>query len=231
MPSLFLLALLGGLTGALGNLAADRLPPQSPAAPPFHLTHYLTLPWYAFRRGVCPGCAAPRPALRPLLELACAAAFIASGLRFGAEPASVVLFCLCAAFLLAIAVIDVEHRLVLNVMLAPAAVVALAASLLPGAPEPLAALLGGAAGFGLFLLISLLTRGTLGAGDVKLAGVIGLMVGFPAVFTGLIGGIALGGIGALVLILTKRAGRKTYIAYAPYLCLGALIALWGVLPR
>ena len=111
-------------------------------------------------------------------------------------------------------------------MLAPAAVVALAISLLPGAPEPLNALLGAAAGFGLMLLIHLLTRGALGAGDVKLAGVIGLLCGFPAVFTALLWGIILGGVGALALIVTKRAGRKTYIAYAPYLCLGAILALY-----
>jgi prepilin signal peptidase PulO-like enzyme (type II secretory pathway) len=122
-----------------------------------------------------------------------------------------------------------EYWFFVNFMLSLAVVFFLLFSFLPGASEPLYALLGGAAGFGLFLLISLLTRGTLGAGDVKLAGVIGLMTGFPAVFMALLWGIILGGVGALALMALGRAGRKTYIAYAPYLCLGAIIALWRVL--
>ncbi len=78
-------------------------------------------------------------------------------------------------------------------MLAPAAVVALLASLLPGPPSLLSAVVGGAAGFGLFFLIAIIGRGKMGAGDVKLAGVIGLMIGFPAAITALVIGIFLGG--------------------------------------
>jgi len=84
---------------------------------------------------------------------------------------------------------------------------------------------GGAAGFGLFFLIAIIGRGKMGAGDVKLAGVIGLMLGFPAAITALVIGIFLGGAAAVVLLVTRRAGRKTYIAYAPYLALGALVML------
>ena len=62
----------------------------------------------------------------------------------------------------------------------------------------------------------------MGMGDVKLAGVIGLMVGYPLVLPALLGGIILGGLAAALLLITKRATRKTAIAYAPYLCVGAL---------
>ncbi len=203
MPDLLLTLILGVAAGALSNLTANRLPPDPPETP----SRLRSL----------------------LLVLAMVAAFAAGWQRFRAEPLTLAVFCLFVWFLLTVAVIDFEHRLVLNVMVGPAAVVALALSFLPGAPEPLYALLGGAAGFGLFLLISLLTRGTLGAGDVKLAGVIGLMTGFPAVFMALLWGIIFGGVGALALMALGRAGRKTYIAYAPYLCLGAIIALWRVL--
>lgn len=224
-----LAALLGWLAGATGNLLAETLPPRAPDAPPRpapHLLHYATLLWYPFRSGACPGCGERVSIRGPLLELACMVAFVTSWLRFRADPAALAIFCLAAWFFLTIAAIDFEHRLVLNVMLAPAAVAALALSFLPGAPEPINALLGAAAGFGLMLLIHLLTRGTLGAGDVKLAGVIGLLTGFPAVLTALLWGVILGGVAALILVLTKRAGRKTYIAYAPYLCLGAILALY-----
>ena len=43
--------------------------------------------------------------------------------------------------------------------------------------------------------------------------------------TALVGGIILGGLAAVILLITKRATRKTAIAYAPYLCVGALAVL------
>ena len=111
-------------------------------------------------------------------------------------------------------------------MSAPAALVALAFSLLPGTPTPLNALIGGALGLGIFLILALISRGSLGMGDVKLAGVIGLMVGYPDVTTTLILGVILGGLAALYLIVVRRAGRKATMAYAPYLSLGAIYSLF-----
>ena len=129
-------------------------------------------------------------------------------------------------FLLAVTVIDFEHHRVLNIMLAPAAIVVAGLSLLPGVPQPLDMLLGGAVGFGVFLLLAIIGRGALGMGDVKLAGVIGMMVGYPGVLTALAVGAILGAVGALVLLASRRATRKTAIAYAPYLAAGAMITLW-----
>jgi prepilin signal peptidase PulO-like enzyme (type II secretory pathway) len=244
-------ALLGWLAGGLANWAADALPHLSkPATPEAHdapgaeqvrrsggqgipnlfgLSHYLTLPWYPFRRGLCPHCGERRPLRAPLLELGMIAAFLAGWVRFRGTPATLITFWFYAAFLLVVLVIDLEHRLVLNVMLLPGAVGALVLSFLPGNPDPLRALLGGAIGSGLFFVIALVGRGAMGMGDVKLAGVIGLMAGYPAVLPALLLGVILGGLGALILIFMKRAGRKSYIAYAPYLCIGALVTLWRVL--
>ena len=79
-------------------------------------------------------------------------------------------------------------------------------------------------------LIALIGRGKLGAGDVKLAGVIGLMLGFPAAISALVIGILLGGAAAMLLLITRRAGRKSSLAYAPYLALGALLTLLVSVP-
>lgn len=130
-------------------------------------------------------------------------------------------------FLLAVIVIDFEHHRVLNVMVAPAAVVTAIFSLLPFTPPPLHALLGGAAGFGVFFLLAIIGRGALGMGDVKLAGVIGLMTGYPNVFWALVIGALVGAGAALFLLLSRKATRKTAIAYAPYLAIGAFVILWG----
>ena len=110
-------------------------------------------------------------------------------------------------------------------MVAPAAVVALLISFLPGGPTPVQALIGGALGFGVFFLLALIGRGAMGMGDVKLAGVIGLMTGYPLVVAALALGIVLGGVAAIVLLVTRRAGRKGTMAYAPYLALGTIVIL------
>jgi leader peptidase (prepilin peptidase) / N-methyltransferase len=245
--------LVGWLAGATANWAADVLPGRrgaasDPEAPPTVPTpgrhgpiaalHYLTLPWYPFRRGVCPHCGERRPLRAPLLETATIGAFVLAwfltpdpwsltpdswSLTF--DPWPLITTCLYAAFLLAVLVIDLEHRRVLNVMVAPAAVVALLASFLPGGPTPVQALIGGALGFGIFTLLALIGRGAMGLGDVKLAGVIGLMTGYPLVVAALALGILLGGIAAIALLVTRRAGRKGTMAYAPYLALGTIVVL------
>ena len=114
-----------------------------------------------------------------------------------------------------------------NVMLAPAAVVICLLSLLPGMPGLGSTLLGGGVGLVVFFVLYIIGRGRLGAGDVKLAGVIGLMTGYPAVWSALVGGVILGAVAALILLLTKRANLKTTMAYAPYLAVGAIITIWS----
>jgi leader peptidase (prepilin peptidase)/N-methyltransferase len=223
--------LAGWAAGAIGNWAADILPhwgEADSALPRTHFAalHYLTLGWYLFRRGTCPHCGQRRPWRAPALEIATIAAFLLAWLRFGRDPTRLAILWLYAAYLLVVLVIDLEHRRVLNVMLIPAAITAFLLSLLPPPPDPLPALLGGAVGLGLFLAVAVISRGKMGAGDVKLAGLIGLMAGYPDVLAALALGIVLGGAGALVLLVARRAGRKSYIAYAPYLALGALVTLF-----
>ena len=224
-------ALLGWLAGGLANLAADVLPasctadaaPPRPSLSPWHL---LTLAWYPFRRGICPHCGQRLPWRGPALEAATIVLFLAAWLRFGVAPALLAIAWLTITYLLVVLVVDLEHRRVLNVMLIPAVPAVLLLSFVPGMPGLLSALLGGAAGLGLFLLIAIVGRGALGAGDVKLAGLIGLITGYPDVLRALIYGMLLGGIAGLLLIAARKATRKSYMAYAPYLALGALIVLF-----
>ena len=229
-----LVGLLGWLAGALANAAADLLPAvgrepgqvRAPApAGQFAIWHYATLPWFFFRGGVCPHCRARRPPRAPLLELATVAAFLIGWWMGRDAPEGVVRYWCCAAFFLTVLVIDLEHRRVLNIMVGPAAGIALLAAALHGIPSLLSALLGGAIGLGLFLLVALIGRGKMGMGDVKLAGLIGLVTGYPDVLSALFIGILLGGLGGIALLITRRAGLKSFMAYAPYLSIGVLIVL------
>ncbi len=129
------------------------------------------------------------------------------------------------SFLLLIAVIDLRYQLVLNVLIYPAAVAALLLRFVPPGENALTTLLGGAVGLTFFSLVALLRRGGMGAGDVKLAALIGLMVGFPQVVWALTLGILAGGVAALFLLLTQLKELKSYMPYAPFLCLGAAITL------
>ena len=224
----------GWLAAILVNWCADvlpdwRRPQQLPALGACTWLHCITLPWRLLRGGRCPRCGQPLRRRSLAVEVATPLLFVAFGFHLAGAPLHLAIAWLYGAFYVAVAVIDLEHRRVLNVMLLPAAVVAAGVSLLAAPPTPASMALGGAAGFGLFFLLGVLGRGALGFGDVKLAGVIGLMTGFPGVLVALTAGALLGGVAALALLATKRATRKSKIAYAPYLAAGAVIALWGVL--
>jgi prepilin signal peptidase PulO-like enzyme (type II secretory pathway) len=127
--------------------------------------------------------------------------------------------------LLLILVVDLRQRLVYNGVLVTAGVAALAASLLAPPPGLASVLAGGVAGLVVLGSVALASRGGMGAGDVKLAGVIGLMAGFPEVLVALVIGIFAGGLVALVLLATRVVSRKSTIPYAPCLAAGAMVAL------
>ncbi len=216
----------GWLLGGLGNWLADALPawspppdmPASPLAPP-RLLHWTAL--------VRPAQWSERRRL-PLLIAATMGVAGFAALRMP-DPVALALAVLYSALLLTILVIDLEQRRVLNVMLGPAAVVVLLCSLLAPPPTFWMALAGGAVGFVAFLAIGIIGRGAMGGGDVKLMGLVGLMVGYPAIFAAMIYGVLLGGAAALFLLATRHGTRKSTFAYAPYLAVGALIAMFLIL--
>ena len=128
---------------------------------------------------------------------------------------------------LTIAVIDIEHRLVLNRILLWMLPIIFLCNTIAGLPSFSSSVLGGVAGFALFLALAIAWPGGMGMGDVKLAGVIGLATGFSGVLIALFVGILSGGIAAIaILIFTRMRGGAT-MAYAPYLVFGAWIALYS----
>jgi leader peptidase (prepilin peptidase)/N-methyltransferase len=237
---LVLAPLIGWLAGVLANWAADVLPgwrqlPPADRMPhwPGVWRHHATLPWYFQRRGICPHCDQRRTRRAPIVEAVLALLFFVLAARLGLTP-SLVIGWIYAWFLVSVFVIDLETRRVLNIMLLPAALFALGVSVWRGQPSLPSVLVGGLVAFGLFWGLFIIGRmmfgrGTLGFGDVKLAGVIGLMVGYPDVLRALVVGALLGAAAAAVLLATHRATLKSTSAYAPYLALGAMVALWGVL--
>ncbi len=152
------------------------------------------------------------------------AGFVGLWVKYGASVQTIIISGYFSVFLL-IFVLDIAYRWVPNALLLPTAVLVLSVSVLTGQPPLVRALLGGVVGFVWFYLIAIAYRGALGAGDVKLAGLIGLMTGFPGVVTALTLGILVGGGSAALLLISGRTTRKSYIPYAPFLITGALLTL------
>lgn len=128
-----------------------------------------------------------------------------------------------------VVVTDLEHRLIPNRILYPGgavtALLLLVGALLDGTPGRLGS---AALGAGLCLLgmgtLSVLGRGALGMGDVKLSAVLGLVCGYWGVEVALraiLSGFLIGGVAALVLMIARRAHRHTQLPFAPFLVAGS----------
>jgi leader peptidase (prepilin peptidase)/N-methyltransferase len=160
----------------------------------------------------------------PLIGIgSAAAALLVAGtfVRFGlvAEGAAWSVAQLLLAFL---AVFDAATRRVPNLVTLPAgvAVVVLRGAFAPATLTETA--LAGAIAFAGFFLLRVLTRGGLGMGDVKLAGLLGLLLG-KAVLPALFVGVVVGGLAAAVVLVGRGRGRT--MAYAPYLCFGGAVSI------
>jgi leader peptidase (prepilin peptidase)/N-methyltransferase len=218
MTMVLLYALAGLLVGRFIEWAGDYLPRlASSAAPSSEYTPRPISPLFwrnlkeSFRSGVA-------------VEIFTALLFAYLWERFGLSWRFLILAFNCSLLLL-IAIIDLRYQLVLNVLIYPAAVVTLFLHSIPPGRDTIISLLGGAVGLSLFLLAALVRRGGMGAGDVKLAALIGLMVGFPRVLWALALGVLAGGVTSILLLLFRLRGLKSYIPYAPFLCSGAIITL------
>jgi leader peptidase (prepilin peptidase)/N-methyltransferase len=85
-----------------------------------------------------------------------------------------------------------------------------------------------AGAYSLYFVMALISPASLGFGDVKLAGLIGLVLGWlgvPVALLGLMAGFVVGGVIALVFLLARRAGWKSQIAFGPAMLIGALVGL------
>jgi leader peptidase (prepilin peptidase)/N-methyltransferase len=103
------------------------------------------------------------------------------------------------------------------------------AAILDGEPQRLLqAAIGMAALYGLYFVLAIVKQGGMGFGDVKLAGVIGLYLGFlgwgPLLVGGFLG-FLFGGIGGALAIAARRAGLKSKIPFGPYMVLGTMVAI------
>jgi leader peptidase (prepilin peptidase)/N-methyltransferase len=195
-------------------------------------------------RGRCRDCSATIAVRDPLVELGTALLFAATAGRFGAAlfesqaaiPAALTLvaFLYLAAVSVTLAFIDIDTHTLPNRIVLPSYVVGFvllgAAAVTSG---DFAALLRGSVGLAVlwaaYLSLALIDRGGMGFGDVKLAGVLGLFLGFLGwgeLIVGAFAAFLLGGVFAIGLVLARKASRTSGIPFGPWMLAGAWVGIF-----
>jgi leader peptidase (prepilin peptidase) / N-methyltransferase len=237
------MVVLGLLIGSFLTVVADRVPEGrsivSPGSACGACGMNLGVPdlvpvfsWLALR-GRCRGCGA-RIGVEPLIiEIVNAGLFAAMAVEFGLSW-ELAAFCVFAAGLVALSAIDLKtKRLPRQVTYTTAAIGApllVIAALVNDEPERIwMAALGAGIAFAFMLLIYIVSRGGMGDGDVRLAPLLGMHLGWlnpGIVMVGLFLGFLLGAIVGVALMASGVAGRRTKIPFGPFLAAGSLLAVF-----
>lgn len=241
MPALVAVisGIYGLVIGSFLNVVIWRVPrKESIASPPSHcpgcdakIANRDNIPvvsWLLLR-GRCRHCGTAISARYPFIEVFTAIVFAAVGARFSdswALPA----YLLLAGVLIALSAIDLEHYILPNRILYPADVVALALlAVASGATHDwgafVRALIAGAIAFTIFFVIHIISPRGMGFGDVRLAFLLGLCLGWLGwgeVAGGLFAGFLYGAVVGVVLIAVKSRSRRQQIPFGPFLAAGAM---------
>lgn len=129
------------------------------------------------------------------------------------------------AVLLVLTATDLEQRRLPHLALDPLILVAVLFVPANPAVQPLDALIGAGAAVGFLGALGLVVRGGLALGDLYLVAPIGLMLGWPAIFSALFAAAFLSAGASLVLLAARRVGMRSYIPFGPFLVAGAVLVL------
>ena len=186
---------------------------------------------YILLLGRCRQCHAPISFRYPLVELITGLLSAALFIKFGLSPNYILLF-LFTASLIAIAFIDLQHKIIPDVISLPGILVGVVFSFFPSAGiSPLEALIGVVGGGGFLFLVGtafekVTGREGMGGGDVKLLAMIGAWMGWKAlpfiILISSLSGAVIGG----VSLAASRQGVGSRIPFGPFLALGALVFLF-----
>lgn len=139
---------------------------------------------------------------------------------------------------LALSLIDVDHHRLPNKIVLPSYPILVILLVVPASYQQdwsalLRASIGGLGLYCFYLLTALAYPAGMGFGDVKLAGLIGALLGYlswSALLVGAFAAFALGGLVGIAVIVSRRGGRKTQLPFGPFMILGALTALFVAQP-
>jgi leader peptidase (prepilin peptidase) / N-methyltransferase len=234
--------LLGLVVGSFLNVVIHRVPLRRsvvwPAShcpvcgEPIRPLDNVPLLSYLLLRGRCRNCKARISARYPLVEALTGALFAAAAYTFGLDLRLLSALVLISV-LIALAGIDLEHRLLPNVIVGPAAVVGLALSILESPESWWVYLLSALAVSGGLFALAVVYPGGMGMGDVKMGAMLGAFLGpyaALAVFLGALAGAITGGL----LIAAGRIQRRHALPFGVFMALGGIVVLfvgpqlWGL---
>jgi len=235
---------MGLLVGSFLTVVVDRVPrggsvvqpPSACGACDNRLTAPDLVPilsWLVLR-GKCRHCGTAIGYEPLIIEIATATIFVLFGLKFGADPV-LPAFCILGAALVALVWIDLhEFRLPREITYTAfilSSIVIVFASLVNDEPERIwQAALGAGIALAVMGLIYVVSRGGMGDGDVRLAPLLGLHLGYlnPAIVpVGLFWGFLIGAVIGVIAIGVGKAGRKTALPFGPFLAAGTVAAVFA----
>ncbi|HAR41578.1 MAG TPA: prepilin peptidase [Bdellovibrionales bacterium] len=237
---LYLATVLSGLLiGSFVNVLVVRLPhdlsvvrPRSRCPECEALIHwYDNIPVLSFLllRGKCRNCGKPISARYPVIELLTMLLFLAAHVRFGWSPLLFVRDWPFLAILVAITFIDLEHRIIPDVLSLGGMALGLLTSFLMPSGFWVVSISGAALGFGSFYLLAWVYekftgRMGMGGGDIKLLGMLGAFLGPQGVIASILISSVLGSLVGIGWALAKgeKEIMKTSIPYGPFLVIGGL---------
>jgi leader peptidase (prepilin peptidase)/N-methyltransferase len=241
---LVVIGLLGLAIGSFLNVVIWRVPrKESIAHPSSHCPkceapisprdNVPVLSWLLLR-GRCRTCADPISPRYPLVEVGTAALFVAFGIHFGIH-ADLPAYLYIAAVGVALAMIDIDLMRLPDILTLPSYPVGLAllgiAAWVDDAPHAFVrALIGMAALAAFYGLAWLLYPAGMGLGDVKLAGVVGLYLGWLGwgqLAVGAFAAFAVGAVVSIAIVGFKGGGRKTRVPFGPFMLIGLLIGIFA----
>lgn len=236
-------AVMGLIVGSFLTVVVDRVPRGGSVVQPPSACgscgHRLTVPdlvpigsWLALR-GRCRHCGTAIGIEPLVIEIANATLFVLFGLRFGADVA-LIAFCILGAALVALVWIDLrEFRLpreITYTAMALSAPFLVIAALVDDEPEKIwKAAVGAGIALAVMGAIYVASRGGMGDGDVRLAPLLGMHLGYISmaiVPVGLFLGFLLGAVVGVAAMALGSAGRKTALPFGPFLAAGTVLAVF-----
>ncbi len=229
---------IGLCIGSFGGMVAARLPAGEPfggrsncpscrqTLGPRELMPVLS---YLVQKGRCKHCGEKISPAYITVELSTAIAFLVLYKRFGLGPAGV-LHMIVALHLCILAGTDIMYGLLPNRILLSASGFALILRLaqvwpIQGWASLIDGFCGACFGFGSLFAVALMKPGAMGGGDVKMAGVIGLYLGFPKILSGLALGFTMSAVYSIPLLLLGRLKATDTIPLGVFLAFGTI---WAV---
>jgi len=232
--------IFGMVIGSFLNVCIYRLPasrsivrPRSQCPQcghPIRVRDNIPVLSYLILRGRCRDCGVRIPLRYPMVEVLSGAFAAMAVARFGFGGQAALMFALIAA-LLVITFIDLDHRIIPDVITLPGIPVGLVAGFGPGLVAPAESLIGILAGGGSLFLVAwgyqLITqREGMGGGDIKLLAMVGAFVGWKGVLFTIFVASLTGTLAGMALICRRRGDMKLAVPFGPFLAVGAIAYLF-----